>query len=118
MPDAITWHLKNPQGGIRSENNQDLFSHDEQIFRNILAARDKTVVVLNCGMGDHVVFSHVLPKVKSPWVFSCYPDIVPGEPIAKAQALFGSLEEFNVYAWMDMNKWTASIQSAFERMYT
>ena len=117
VPDAVTWHLKNPQGGIRSENNQDLFFHDERIFRNILAARGKTIVVLNCGMGDHVVFSRVLPKVKNPWVFTCYPEIVAGEPIAKAEQLFGSLEQFNVYAWMDKNKWKQSIELAFERMY-
>ena len=72
---------------------------------------------LNCGMGDHVVFSRVLPKVKNPWVFTCYPEIVAGEPIAKAEQLFGSLEQFNVYAWMDKNKWKQSIESAFERMY-
>lgn len=117
VPNAVTWHMKNPQGGIRSETNQALYEHDERIFRNILAAREKTIVVLNCGMGDHVVFSHVLPKIKKPWVFTCYPDLVPGESIAKAEALFGNLEQFNVYAWMDKNKWRDSLQSAFERMY-
>ena len=117
VPNAVTWHMKNPQGGIRAETNQALYEHDEQIFRNILAARGKTIVVLNCGMGDHVVFSHVLPKIKNPWVFTCYPDLVPGESIAQAQALFGGLEQFNVYAWMDKNKWRKSLQSAFERMF-
>lgn len=117
VPNAVTWHMKNPQGGIRAETNQALYDHDERIFRNILVARDKTIVVLNCGMGDHVVFSHVLPKIKNPWVFTCYPDLVPGESIAKAEALFGSLEQFNVYSWMDKNKWRDSLQSAFERMY-
>ena len=118
VPYAVTWHLKNPQGGIRAETNAALYEHDERIFRNILAARGKTIVVLNCGMGDHVVFSHVLPKIRNPWVFTCYPEIVPGQSIAEAQQLFGSLEQFNVYAWMDKNNWTQSIQSAFERMYT
>lgn len=117
VPNAVTWHMKNPQGGIRSETNQALFEHDEQIFRNILAAKNKTIVVLNCGMGDHVVFSHVLPKIKNPWVFTCYPDLVAGEPIAKAESLFGSLEQFSVYSWMDKHKWKQSLQSAFERMY-
>jgi hypothetical protein len=117
VPNAITWHMKNPQGGIRAETNQALYDHDERIFRNILAARDKTIVVLNCGMGDHVVFSHVLPKIKNPWVFTCYPDLVAGEPIAKAESLFGSLEQFSVYSWMDKHKWKQSLQSAFERMY-
>lgn len=117
VPDAVTWHMKNPQGGIRSETNPDLYTHDEQIFRNILAARGKTVVVLDCGLGDHVVFSHVLPKIPNPWVFTCYPDIVPGGSIAEAKWLFGSLDTYNIYAQMDLWRWTGSLQSAFEKMY-
>ena len=31
-PHANTWHLKNPNGGIRSETNQQLYQHDELIF--------------------------------------------------------------------------------------
>ena len=46
-PHANTWHLKNPQGGIRSESNQQLYHHDELIFRNTLAYKDKKIVVLN-----------------------------------------------------------------------
>ena len=42
-PEPITWHMKNPQGGIRSETQQEMYGHDEQIFRNILAFRDKNM---------------------------------------------------------------------------
>ena len=117
VPNSTTWHLKNPQGGIRSESNQDLFSHDEQIFRNHLVYKDQTIVVLNCGMGDHVVFSHVLPEIKNPVVFSCYTNIVPGRSIAEAKFLFGDIEPWNIYKKMDQWRWTEILEKAFRKMY-
>ena len=117
VPDAITWHLKNPQGGIRSETNQQFYEQDEKIFRNFLTYKDQTIVVLNCGMGDHVVFSHVLPDVKNPMVFTCYSEIVPGRSIAEAQALFGSVDQWNIYGKMDAWKWQGSLESAFRKLY-
>jgi hypothetical protein len=117
VPDAVTWHLKNPQGGIRSETNQKLYEQDEEIFQNFLAHRDKTIVVLNCGMGDHIVFTHVLPEIENPVIFGCYPEIVPCRSIAEAQALFGSIDMFNVYGKMDQWKWRGNLEGAYRRMY-
>jgi hypothetical protein len=117
VPDAITWHMKNPQGGIRSETKAEMFTHDEQIFRNTLACRDKTIVVLNCGMGDHIVFNHILPEIKNPMVFTCYPDIIPGKSIGEAKQLFGDLDNWSVYKWMAHHNWTDSLENAFRRMY-
>jgi hypothetical protein len=118
VPNAVTLHLKNPGGGIRSETKQEMFEHDEQIFRNVLRFRANTIVVLNCGLGDHIVFSHVLPSIRNPVVFSCYPEIVPGGSIAEAQHLFGDIEQYNIYAKMDRWKWKDSLESAFCKMYT
>jgi hypothetical protein len=117
VPNAVTWHLKNPEGGIRSETKQEMFEHDEQIFKNVLKFRSSTIVVLNCGLGDHIVFSHVLPSIRNPLVFSCYPDIVPGGSIAEAQHLFGDIEQYNIYGKMDRWKWKDSLEAAFRRMY-
>jgi hypothetical protein len=117
VPDAITWHMKNPQGGIRSETKAEMFTHDEQIFRNTLTCRDKTIVVLNCGMGDHIVFNHILPEIKNPMVFTCYPDIIPGKSIGEAKQLFGDLDNWSVYKWMAHHNWTDSLENAFRRMY-
>ena len=118
VPGAVTWHMKNPDGGIRMEKNKDLYAHDEQIFRNVLQCRDKTVVVLNCGLGDHIVFSHVLPSVRNAEVFTCYPEVVPGRSIAQAQQLFGDLGPYNIYAKMDQWGWKGSLEDAFRRLYT
>lgn len=117
VPKATSWHLKNPVGGIRSEGKAEMYAHDEIIFRNFMQYKDRTIVVLNCGMGDHIVFSHVLPKLKNPLVFTCYPDIVPGESIATAQNLFGDIDHFNIYKKMDQWRWTDSLEKAFEKLY-
>jgi GT2 family glycosyltransferase len=117
VPNAMTWHLKSPTGGIRSEVGQEMYEHDERIFQNVLAYKDHTVVVLNCGLGDHIVFSKVLPKIKNPVVFTCYPEVVEGRSIAEAQHLFGDIDQWNIYKKMDAWKWTSGIQQAFEKMY-
>jgi hypothetical protein len=35
--DAKVWHWRMPQGGIRSDNNEYDYHHDEGIFRSILS---------------------------------------------------------------------------------
>ena len=117
VPHATTWHLKSPTGGIRSENSAEMYARDDAIFKNVLAHKDNTIVVLNSGMGDHIVFKHVLPEIKNPVVFGCYPEIVPCRSIAEAQHLFGDIDMFNVYGKMDQWKWTGSLESAYRRLY-
>ena len=117
VPNAVTWHVKEQNGGIRMEKNKDLYAHDEQIFRNVLSYRDKTIVVLNCGLGDHIVFSHVLPSIPNAEVFSCYPEVVPGQSIAKAIELFGDVEPWNIYKKMDQWNWKDSLENAFRKLY-
>lgn len=116
-PHANSWHLKNPTGGIRSEDKAELYAHDECIFQNFMQHKDRTIVVLDCGMGDHIVFSHVLPDIKNPLIFTCYPDIVPGYPIATAYNMFGSIDQFNVYRKMAQWKWTNSLENAYRELY-
>ena len=117
VPGAITWHMKEPTGGIRMEKNRALYERDEEIFRNILSYRDKTIVVLNCGLGDHIVFSHVLPSIPNAEVFSCYPRIIPGKSIAEAQRLFGDIDHWNIYRKMAQWNWKDSLENAFRKMY-
>ena len=117
IPNAITWHGKSATGGIRSDDNKELYMRDEFIFRNHLQHKDKTIVVLDSGMGDHIVFKHVLPYIKNPEVFSCYPDIIPGKSIGEAHYLFGELTPYNVYKHMDKWKWKESLEKAYCKMY-
>lgn len=117
VPNAVTWHLKNPNGGIRSETSQEMYEHDERIFQNFMALKDHTIVVLNGGLGDHIVFSQVLPKIKNPFVYTCYPEVVDGLSIAEAEYRFGNLDQWNIYKKMDQWKWKGSLESAYEKMY-
>ena len=117
VPNAVTWHYRNPNGGIRDGSKIEMFHHDERIFRHHLEYRDKTIVVLNNGLGDHIVFSHVLPDIKNPELFTCYPEIIPGRSIAEAQILFGALDAFNIYGKMDQWKWKGSLEDAYRKLY-
>ena len=117
VPYATSWHLKNPQGGIRAETKKELYDQDEFIFRNFLSYRNNTIVVLNCGLGDHIVFSHILPDIRDAVVFTCYPEIIPGKSIAEAQHLFGNIDQWNIYAKMDQWKWIDSLENAYRKLY-
>jgi hypothetical protein len=118
VPNATTWHLKSPNSGIRTDNNvAELFKHDDDIFRNSLNLRNHTIVVLNNGMGDHIVFKRVLSEINKPVVFSCYPDIIPGRSIQEAKNLFGDIEQYNIYRKMDEWKWKDSLENAFRKLY-
>jgi len=116
-PHAITWHFKNPEGGIRSETNQEMFAHDEAIFRNIVGLSDSTIVVLNSGIGDHIVFNHILPEIPNPVIFTCYPEIVAGRSIAEAKHLFGDIDQWNIYKKMCQWDWKDSLENAYRKMY-
>jgi GT2 family glycosyltransferase len=116
IPNTDTWHLKNKKGGIRT-GNHELFDHDNKIFYSKVKNKDKTVVVLNCGMGDHIVFKKILPELKDPVIYSCYPDIIPGKSIAEAYMELGSIDEYNIYAKMDQWNWKDSLEKAFRKMY-
>lgn len=98
-------------------SEEQMFLHDEQIFRNILGLKDKTIVVLDCGMGDHIVFKRVLPFIKNPIVFSCYPEIIPGRSIAEAQRLYGDIGSYNIYRKMEEWNWKDSLENAFKKLY-
>lgn len=117
VPNAVTWHLKNPQGGIRDGGKQEMFEHDEKIFQNVIGFKDKKIVILNNGMGDHIVFAKILPELQNVEVFGCYPEIVPCRPIAEAQALFGDIEHLNIYKKMAQWNWTGSLEDAFRKLY-
>jgi len=116
VPGADTWHLKNKEGGVRAES-KEMFDHDDQIFKSHIAFKDQTIVVLDCGMGDHVVFKKVLPEIKNPVIFSCYPEIVPGRSIAEAKMLFGDIATYNIYQKMDQWGWKSSLEEAYRKMY-
>lgn len=133
-PAALTWHLRDEQGGIRSHKNPGYWEHDEQLFVQRLKdwgvkPKEPLFIVLDNGLGDHIVFNQVLPAIKQKHpgrkivVAACYPEVFAEDSdvvlasIGDAQAAFGDLDQWNIYRWMDMHQWKTSLQLAFEQMY-
>lgn len=109
---TVTWHLRNSVGGIR-DGEKILFDHDDWIF----SMRDNTIVILDCGMGDHIVFKHIMKDIPNPVIYSCYPEIVPGKSIGEAQRMFGDIAPYNIYMRMDEWNWKGSLEDAFRKLY-
>jgi hypothetical protein len=133
--EAITWHLRENSGGIRSFNNQKLWEHDKEIFNSklkewgVVLNKHKFVVLKN-GLGDHLAFKTLLPELKKQYknhklIFAvCYPEVFINEKdiklisIAQAETYFGNLDRFNVYKWLWDNpkkKWT--LIDAYRQLY-
>ena len=117
VPHAVTWHMKNPEGGIRSESKREMYEHDESIFRNTVGFSDSIIVVLNSGIGDHIVFNNILGSIPNPVVYGCYPEIIPCKSIAEAKTLFGDLDQWNIYKKMAEWDWKDTLENAYRKLY-
>jgi len=128
---AVTWHMRAQTGGIRSTDDKGLWGYDEQIFRKKLSewkvkAREIKLIVLDSGLGDHLVFKKVLPEIKLKnkdiVLAVCYPQVFANDnditliSIAEAQQLTNT-DSYNVYKWMAERHWTQSIEEAYRRMF-
>lgn len=132
-PHAVTWHFQQMTGGIRTpDSKKEMWEHDEGIFNEFLAEFKvkKTVrqlIVLDCGLGDHLAFKEAFPRIKAMHpereytLAVCYPDIFPGErllSIADAKQILGDkFDGTNFYHWMWSHQWKKSLPEAWEEMY-
>ena len=137
--DIVTWHLRQPSGGIRSNNsNQKMWEDDEKIFikwlnnediDNLLEDNsDEFIAVLDSGLGDHIEFLKILPEIKKKYedkkiiLATCFPDVFKNEEIeqisiAEAKTRLGNIDKYNIYKFMVERDWKKSILKAYERMY-
>ena len=133
-PQARTWHMREGSGGIRSYNDGSLWAHDEAVFLRKLGEwgvklTEFKFVVLDNGIGDHIVFKSILPKILAKnsgartVVACCYPEVFKGVDgitlvsIADAKAAFKNLDQWNVYKWCAERDWKRPLAEAFEGMY-
>jgi len=130
---AVTWHMKAEQGGIRSESNASMAQHDESIFRTKLqewgvTPKDIKLCVLDCGLGDHLVFKKLLPELKNKYsnivMAVCYPEVFEDDKnditlisIANAQQML-NIDEFNLYKylWENVNR-KMTLEQAYKELY-
>jgi len=128
---AVTWHMRNDNGGIRSNTSASMWQHDEEIFRKKLQEwgvnpRNIKLIVLDSGIGDHFVFKKALALIKERHkdivLAVCYPQVFEDDKdlilisIAEARQMT-NIDEHNVYRWMDQRNWKESIEDAYLRMY-
>jgi FkbM family methyltransferase len=69
---AVTWHFRNPEGGIRSHNNPDFWSGDDKIFQRKLTSwsvntEGKKMIIIDAGIGDTIVFMQIVPELLKKW---------------------------------------------------
>jgi glycosyl transferase family 2 len=134
-PKAVTWHLREATGGIRSFKNQSFWEEDEKVFSKKLAEwgvrpRDYKVIVLNNGLGDHILFRSILPFIreknsgKEILLAASYPEVFEKEKdvtlcsIGDAQAAFGSLDPWHLYKWCDERNWKGPLSEAMKELYS
>lgn len=133
-PDALTWHFRESTGGIRSYTDGSLWAKDEAVFRGKLrewgvSPREYVFVVLDNGVGDHLMFKSMLPELvaksrgKQIVISCCYPEVFNGvdgvklASIGDAQAAFGNLDQWNIYKWAEEHNWKGPFADAFRGMY-
>lgn len=131
-PSARTMHFRYPDGGIRVNKDLSMWQYDEQIFTKrmiewgVVPKQYKTIV-LNCGLGDHIVFKKIWPEVKAKHknilLALCYPELFEDETdvkiisIAEAQ-MISNLDESNVYKYLwDRSGTKMNLEQAYRGMY-
>lgn len=129
--DARVWHFRKESGGIRSDNRQEDYDHDEKIFQAYLnlwgvSQDDRKFVVLDSGLGDHWAFKHILPEIKKKHknvvIAACFPEVFQDEgveliSIAEAKLIFGNIDAFQIYKAMWDWNWKGSLMNAFKKLY-
>ena len=131
-PSAVTWHMRFSSGGIRSEKDGNLWASDDAIFGRKIAEwgvriRDTKLIVLDSGLGDHLVFKSVLPKIKERYasivMAVCYPEVFADEKdiklisIADAKML-GDMDKYQVYKRMwDETHRHLTLEETYLEMY-
>ena len=134
---ARTWHFRQSQGGIREYKETNYWQLDEQVFDrklkewNIQKNTENKLIILDCGMGDHVVFRNILPdlrkKYKNITLAVCFPEIFEDDKdirlisIAEGNELcknFGkNNDDYNIYKFCIDNNWIESLEKAYRKKY-
>lgn len=123
--DVVVYHYRQNNGGIRAYNNEFFYDHDEKIFLNKLREWGYRLITLNCGLGDHLAFSNILPKLIEKYdmviIGCCYPEVFEDYKVKVIPV--GATMRINhesIYEWMIKNNWSdekGNLVKAYECMY-
>ena len=123
---AVTYHYRNPEGGIRTESDKTLWEHDELLFRKEMQEKwGYKMIALSHGLGDHLMFVNIIPELlkrcEKLVLFCVWGEVFEGidnvvtRPLGEA-ASFG-IKETGVYEWMTKYNWKKSMLKAYEQLY-
>lgn len=130
-----TWHMRYGAGGIRSNNDIQLFARDDYIFAKKLEewkvkTKQHKFIFLDSGRGDHYAFKQILPlmlkKHKDTKIIigACYQDVFwdidnPNITILGMSdiAAFVKPEDHNIYKFMAEKQFKGNLYEAYKQMY-
>lgn len=132
---CLTWHLRQPSGGIRSDIHKiESFDHDEKLFLDLMRDKYKVkigkykLMILNSGLGDHLVFKKVLPEIMDKYkdhkiyLACCHPDLFKEWPEITILSIWEAMiitnePGHNIYRWMWSRGWEGSLEDAYRHLY-
>lgn len=128
-PSIRVWNMKEKYSDkfyYDCMKNDNRVLEDKKDIWKLLDPESK-LVVLDCGIGDHIAFLMVLPDllVKYPKIVLsvCYPYLfenfnLPLISIGQSKILTNDqLDKYNVYKWMIDKRWKDKLFKAFKSMY-
>jgi hypothetical protein len=124
-PAAVTYHFRASTGGIRASGQKEDWDRDEIAYRETLREYEgHKICYLDSGMGDHIVFRSILPKIKEKYkdvvLAVCYPELFPGEnciSLAEGQKLCNP-DRHNIFKYCIDKGWKdKEIKYAYAELY-
>ena len=125
IPEAITYHFRQPKGGIRDNNHLFFFEHDERIFTSYLESIGIKIISLDNGLGDHLVFLNLIEELLQKYslliIGCCYPEVFEEYKNSNKIKLVpvgvtNPVTDDNIYKFMAENQWKTSVLSAYKAM--
>ena len=98
-----------------------MYENDEKIFQTIINLG--FLVVLDSGIGDHIVFKSILPDLKNKYenitIACCYPFVFENENLISIEQVkkIIPIDNYNIYKFMYDNNWNDSLENAYRKKY-
>lgn len=128
--DVKVWHFRQESGGIRKNTDPSMWHHDEEVFQGYMKKwnleKASKLIVLDCGLGDHFAFKHIVEDCKRKYgkltIAACFPDVffdIEGiDLISIAEAkLMGSIDDYNIYRKMIDWNFKDNLVAAYKKLY-
>jgi GT2 family glycosyltransferase len=141
--DAVTWHMRDPQGGIRSGTKAEMWDRDEKIFASLMAGwrsgkmpKKPKWINLDCGIGDHYMFLSVFADIVAAnpdeviTIAACYPSALESiagtknvRIVSVAEGILAlgkdGFDRINIYAYCIRTGWGREpLAQAFKKLYS